>query len=74
MIKADDGDPADWLNVVAVRVYLIARNLRATHGYQDNRTYQLGGCQVPLGEIDRKFKRQAYSTTVRLNNIAGQRE
>ncbi|WP_296696386.1 PilW family protein [Thiocapsa sp. UBA6158] len=70
----DDGDPADWLNVVAVRVYLIARNLRATHGYQDNRTYQLGGCQVPLGEIDRKFKRQAYSTTVRLNNIAGQRE
>ena len=70
----NDGDPDDWLNVVAVRVYLIARNLRSTHGYQDNRTYQLGGCQVPLEEIDRKFKRQAYSTTVRLNNIAGQRE
>ncbi|WP_213459819.1 PilW family protein [Thiocapsa sp.] len=61
----------DWGNVVSVRVYLIARNLKRTSGYQDTRTYQLGGASVtPSGEA-RGFKRQAYSTTIRLNNIAG---
>lgn len=61
----------NWPNVVSVRVYLIARNLKKTSGYDDRRTYKLGGASVTPSGDARSFKRQAYSTTIRLNNIAG---
>lgn len=71
---ANDITETNWSNVVAVRVYLIARNLKPTNGYQDDRTYQLGTQPVTPDDNDKRFKRQAYSTTIRLNNIAGSRE
>lgn len=79
-----DGDPDlyaqagtldwdDWRNVVSARIHLIARNVLPTAGYVDGREYRLGG-EGELGPFNDSFKRQAYSTTVRLNNIAGLRE
>ncbi|MFB1486228.1 MULTISPECIES: PilW family protein [unclassified Thiocapsa] len=68
---ANDITETDWQNVVSVRVYLIARNLRPTNGYEDERTYKLGRASVEPSGDARSFKRQAYSTTIRLNNIAG---
>jgi type IV pilus assembly protein PilW len=65
-------DPGDWQNVVAVRVHLLVRNATPTHGHLDDRTYYLGR-EVFEAPGD-AYKRQAYSTTVRLNNIAGRRE
>ncbi|UHD16156.1 PilW family protein [Thiocapsa bogorovii] len=63
----------DWRNVVAVRIHLIARNVLPTDGYEDERTYRLGS-EGEFGPFQDSFKRQAYSKTVRLNNIAGPRE
>ena len=65
-------DAADWRDVVAVRIHILARNQQATSGYQDARSYLLGEDEV--GPFDDGFRRQAYSTTVRLNNVAGPRE
>lgn len=68
-------DADRWGDVMSVRVYLVARNVLPSNTYQDERTYQLG--QEPLitpTTPERAFKRQAYSTTIRLNNLAGRRE
>nr|WP_298144338.1 PilW family protein [uncultured Pseudomonas sp.] len=63
---------ANWKDVVAVRVWLLARNLDETLNYTDDRTYRLGDIEV-VNPGD-GFKRQVYSTTVRVNNVAGRRE
>ena len=59
-------------NVVAAKVYVLARSLEVTPGYTDTKTYQLGGTTInPLGG---GFKRHVFSTTVRLVNPSGRRE
>lgn len=63
-----------WSNVVAVRVWLVARNLEATNGYTDGNTYQLGSSEYSVPATLKGFKRQVYSTTVNLPNISGPRE
>lgn len=61
----------EWDDVVAVRIWLVARNLEATPGYTDDRSYVLAGQTYKPGG---SFKRQLYTSTVRLNNLAGRRE
>lgn len=60
-------------NVVAVKVHFIARSLEPSPGHTDNNTYQLGATPAiePAGD---NFKRQVFSTTVRLVNPSGRRE
>ena len=50
---------ADWPNIVAVRVNILARNTESTAGYTDTKTYNLGlaGPVTPGGA----FKRHAYT-------------
>ncbi len=59
-------------NVVAVKLYVLARATRPTPGYLDNKTYALGS--TVLGPYGDNFKRHVFSTTVRLNNVSGRRE
>lgn len=75
-IDAFSSSPADteWPDVVAVRVWLVARNLEATSGYTDTSTYQLGSTGYSVPASLRGFKRQVYSTTVNLPNVSGRRE
>lgn len=70
---ASPTDP-QWPDVVAVRVWLVARNLQATNGYTDNNTYQLGSSAYTVPTAMKGFKRQVYSTTVNLPNVSGRRE
>lgn len=64
--------PADWANVVSVRVHLLARNTDATGGFTDGKTYALGsGTSVTPGGA---FKRHVYNEVVRINNVSGRRE
>lgn len=63
---------ANWEDVVAVRVWVLARNLEETPNYTDDKTYRLGDVEVE--NPDDGFKREVYSTTVRINNVAGRRE
>jgi type IV pilus assembly protein PilW len=66
--------PADWGNVMAVRIYVLSRNIDPTGTYTDAKTYALGTVSVTPTGADLKFKRHAYSELVRLNNPAGRRE
>lgn len=59
-------------NVVAVRIYVLARSLETTQGYTDTKTYQLG--DISMGPFNDGFKRHVYSTTARLVNPASRRD
>lgn len=74
-IRCTDAVPctvAQLTNVVAVKLYVLARATRPTPGYVDNKTYVLGSTEVD--PVDDNFKRHVFSTTVRLNNVSGRRE
>lgn len=62
---------ANFIDTLAVGVHVLARDLEATGGYTDTRTYDLGGVSVTPGGA---FKRHVYSQFVRLQNPAGRRE
>lgn len=63
---------AQLMNVVAVKLHVLARTRETTPGHRDTKTYQLGS--VTLGPFNDGFKRHVFTTTVRLINISGRRE
>lgn len=65
-------DLDDLANVVAVKLYILVRNIVATPGYIDTKEYQLGEVAVPAANDG--FKRHVFSTVVRLVNPSGRRE
>lgn len=80
---ASDGTPdsytsapafADWVNVMAVRMYLLARNVDSTPGYSDVKTYALGPVTYTPSGSATAYRRHAYSSLVRLVNPSGRRE
>jgi len=64
----------DWSNVVAAKLYVLARSTDAEPGYVDSaKTFDLGpaGITAPAGD---SYKRVLLTSIVRLNNSAGARE
>lgn len=59
-------------NVVAAKVYVLARADKPTLGYTDSKTYTLGN--TTLGPFNDGFKRHVFSTSIRLTNISSRRE
>jgi len=63
---------AQLSNAVAVKLYVLARNLETTQGYTDTKTYSLG--TTTLGPFNDNYKRHVFSSAVRLINVSGRRE
>jgi len=63
---------AQLSNVVAAKLYVLARSKEPSPGYTDTKTYQLGS--TTLGPYNDNFKRHVFSTTLRLASIAARRE
>jgi type IV pilus assembly protein PilW len=61
-------------DVIAVRLWVVARNLQPTQGYTDGRDYQLGDLEYVVPAAFASHKRQVYSTVITLRNVAGARE
>lgn len=68
---------SNWINVVTARFHVLARNLDASPGYVDAKTYELGRDEdgntmtvTPGGA----YRRHVYSALVRIANAAGRRE
>jgi type IV pilus assembly protein PilW len=59
-------------NAVAAKVYVLVRAERATPGYQDTKTYNMGS--TTMGPFNDAYKRHLFSQTVRLMNVSGRRE
>ncbi|HET7832109.1 MAG TPA: PilW family protein [Gallionella sp.] len=68
---------ANWPDVMAVRVSLLARNNEPTAGYQDNKSYTLGSITIQSGSgipaTDVAYKRHVFSEVVRAINPSGRR-
>jgi type IV pilus assembly protein PilW len=63
----------DFSNVVTVQVNIVARNTETSPAYADDKTYSLGLKGYTTVTND-KYRRHAYASQVRLNNIAMRRE
>lgn len=55
-----------------MKIYVLARSIEQSAGYTDARSYSLGG--ATLGPFNDHYKRHAFATSVRLNNVAGRRD
>jgi type IV pilus assembly protein PilW len=64
-----------WLQTYAVTINLLARNIDASPGYTDTKTYTLGltenGNNNVFGPYNDAYRRHAYTASVRLSNPAG---
>jgi len=71
----------NWMNVMAVKINLLARNTLPASGYTDGKTYTLGtmadgitaNTYTPTGSA-LAYKRHIYQAEVRLSNAAARRE
>jgi type IV pilus assembly protein PilW len=66
----------DWRNVVAVKIFLLARNTESSSDYIDSKTYSLNSAGTaltgtPFGD---KYRRHVYTETVRAVNTSGRRQ
>lgn len=66
--------PADWANVVMVRISLVVRNTKPSNGFVDTKAYTVAGEAYTVPAEFEKHRRQVYSRTVGLRNVAGRRE
>jgi type IV pilus assembly protein PilW len=72
---------ADWKKVVAVKAFLLARNVEPTPGYVDGKKYSLNSAGDELTDasgtaitpFNDSFKRHVYTSTVMATNIAGRK-
>lgn len=64
-----------WRAVVAIHVQLLARNIEATPGYSDTKTYTLGqkadGTARVVGPFNDGYARQVHQAVSRLHNPSG---
>lgn len=70
---ADPGTPANWTNLVALQVALLARNVESSPGFTDVKTYNLGAFE-PSVTPGGSFKRHVYTGLVRIVNTSSRRE
>lgn len=70
-------------DVVAVKLYVLARSSEPTPGYTDTKTYCLGAIDAAgtcpatatrLGPFNDGYRRHVFSTTVRMVNVSSRRE
>lgn len=67
----------NWMNVVTVKVYLLARNIDPSPNYTDNKTYTVGhdsaGNDITVSPGDH-YHRHVYTGLVRIVNVAQRKE
>ncbi len=61
-------------DVVAAKVYVLARSPDKALGYSDTKTYALGSTTYTPSSSLLGYKRHVFETTVRMTNVSGRRE
>jgi type IV pilus assembly protein PilW len=64
-----------WRNTVAVKVYVLAKNISPSNAYLDGKIYTMGRLfnnnPNEKGPFNDAYRRRLYSSEIRLNNVAG---
>ncbi|HYG54826.1 MAG TPA: PilW family protein [Burkholderiales bacterium] len=71
---ATPADATAWSNVMAVKIWILARNIEESAEAITNKDYVLGSATTTTYSPTDKYRRHVYSTLVRLVNPAGRRE
>lgn len=73
---SDDCDQHDFSNTVAVKLHFLVRSLTVSPGYSAVKDYRLNEVVPADSDLldDGNYKRNVFSTLVRLNNVSGRRE
>jgi type IV pilus assembly protein PilW len=71
--------PADWTNIMSVRVNILARNNESTPGYSDAKHYTLNGPGTldgagSVAPSSTSYKHHVFSEVIRVVNPSGRRE
>lgn len=68
----------NWVDVMSVKVFLLAREAEQSTGHKDTKTYRLGQAAddsiITFGPFNDAFKRHVYQSVIRLQNPAVRRE
>lgn len=65
--------PEAWADVIMVRVTLVVRSEKPSAGFLDNKSYTIAGATYTVPAEFQSHRRQVYSRTVSLRNVAGRR-
>jgi type IV pilus assembly protein PilW len=66
---------ADWMNVMTVKIWLLARNLETSPDFIDTKTYTLGSASpLTVAAIGDGYRRHVYSSLIRIQNPSSRRE
>jgi type IV pilus assembly protein PilW len=63
-----------WADVVRVKISLVVRSREASSGFTDGKAYTVAGEAYTVPADMLNFRRQLYTRTVSLRNVAGRRE
>ena len=67
--------PANWQNVMSLKLHLLARSTEKTPGYQDKKSYVLGTAGAASAASDNtQYKHHVFVQSVRLVNPSGRRK
>lgn len=72
--KASDLAVADWLQVVAAKIYLVVRDIDRTTGHVDNKTYDVGASSPAGYAPGGAYRRHGFQSEVLIVNHSGKRE
>lgn len=71
-MRLDGSTENRWEDVMAVKLFLISRDLKATTGYTDTKSFTLGS--KTLAAAGDAYRRKMTSSTIKLINMSGRRE
>lgn len=66
LVNAAAGDPAIWKSVISVQVAILVRSSKPVKQSSESKTYTL--LDRSITSADDKFKREVFTTTIRLRN------
>ena len=73
-MRLDASTENRWEDVMAVKLFLLTRDLKSTSQWTDTKSYTMGSKTVyPTGAGD-AYRRRLTSTTIKLVNMSGRRE
>ena len=70
--------PQNWANVVTAKLHVLSRAIEVSPGYVNTKVYEMGidgqGAPVRLGPFNDGYRRQVFSSALRVMNVSGRRD
>jgi type IV pilus assembly protein PilW len=65
---------ADWMDVMTLKLHVLARNIDSSAGYVEHKTYDLGLANGAYAPAATEYRRHLFTSAVRAINLSSRRE